>query len=175
MEQYWNWQASTFTALTPTYTDLNTSPPSGGVTAYTTDYFQNNAAWEADHSYTAQFFATDKAGNLGTASEVDFTFDISSPSTRILQPFDANKKGVSSLAAITGTASDNNNGRNSAVSIAVRKDAGTSVWYKHAGRSRLQRGRRGPGVDKRVAWRTAASCPLTPRAGCSRRQALITL
>ncbi|KAF0127252.1 MAG: hypothetical protein FD189_320, partial [Elusimicrobia bacterium] len=129
--QYWNWKTSTFTALSGADTDL-LPILDAGLYKYTTGFFSTGAAFETDKSYVAQFFAVDKAGNLGFAAEKNFTMDRSSPTARLLIPVDADNSGMRSLPAISGTAADNH--RNNAVQVAIQKWAGaTLVWYDGAG------------------------------------------
>ncbi|MCX5784357.1 MAG: hypothetical protein NTX59_01580 [Elusimicrobia bacterium] len=137
LNQYWNWQTSTFTAYGggepyPAYLNL-TATVGGGLATYTTAYFANNAAWELNNKYTVQLFSVDKAGNLGTAAPVDFTFDTSSPTARIVIPYDANKSGIRYLPAISGTAADASDQQlNQKVQIAIRKYATTPTWFNGA-------------------------------------------
>ncbi|MEK7721568.1 MAG: hypothetical protein AAB359_04170, partial [Elusimicrobiota bacterium] len=109
LSEYWNWQTSTFTVLDVSpqkYTDLPASV-NAGVADYTTDYFRTGQAWETDKGYTAQLYVLDKAGNSGSAAEMNFTIDRSSPAAVVVVPYDANKKGLRNLPALSGTASDN--------------------------------------------------------------------
>ncbi|HBE87556.1 MAG TPA: hypothetical protein DDW67_00235, partial [Elusimicrobia bacterium] len=132
---FWNWSASTFTAAgadteLPAYLD-------GGLYKYTTDYFQTGQAFETNRGYIAQLFARDKAGNLTQATDRSFIIDKSSPSARILVPYDANGSGVRSMAFISGTASDNQS--NASVQVAVQKWVGeTLVWFDGSGFTSLQ-------------------------------------
>jgi hypothetical protein len=128
--EYWNWQASTFTALSGAYTDL-TAGVAAGLATYTTDYFANGRAWEPNKTYVVQLFSTDKAGNLGTASEQTFTLDVSSPSSRLLVPLIAAKNGIKTMSYISGTAYDA--WRSTAVEVAIRRLSGTPRWYNGAG------------------------------------------
>ncbi|MFA7007455.1 MAG: hypothetical protein WC204_01230, partial [Elusimicrobiales bacterium] len=122
--QYWNWAASTFTADAPeTYLPAGVV---GGVASYTTDYFLNNQAWEQNRDYVVQLVSVDKAGNTGTAAEVTFKLDLSSPTTRILLP--QNAKAIRSLPSISGTAADD--WENQKVEIAIQKWlSGTMLWF----------------------------------------------
>ncbi|MDT8286528.1 MAG: hypothetical protein RQ748_05405, partial [Elusimicrobiales bacterium] len=132
---YWNWKASTFTAASadtelPAYLD-------GGLYKYTTDYFQTGQAFETNRGYIAQLFARDKALNLTQATDRPFTIDKSSPSARVLRPYDANNGGVRQVSAISGTASDNQS--NASVQVAVQKWVGaTLVWFDGSGFTSLQ-------------------------------------
>jgi len=130
-EKFWNWQTSTFTALSGGYTDLVPQTVIGGLASYTTDYFVSGAAWEANQSYVVQFYSTDKANNLGTAAPMPFTLDISSPSSGLVVPLAANKGGIKSMPYISGTAYDF--WRSTAVEVAVRRLSGTQRWYDGGG------------------------------------------
>src|SRR5205823_2247682 len=75
--QFWNYQASTFTAAAVGATDL--TPTLTSVWTYTTDYFRINTgtgAWENGRSYVVHEVITDKAGNSTDLSHAAFTFDI---------------------------------------------------------------------------------------------------
>ncbi|MCK5583872.1 MAG: hypothetical protein KAI33_08780, partial [Elusimicrobiales bacterium] len=131
-DDYWNWQSSTFTALNSPYTDL-TAEIAGTLATYTTDYFSSGQAWETGKTYVARFFAKDKSTNEKWATERTFTIDKSSPTSRILVPFDANDKGIRELSAISGTAEDDYDDSNAAVEVAVRRLTGTPRWYDGSG------------------------------------------
>ncbi|MDP2864769.1 MAG: Ig-like domain repeat protein, partial [Elusimicrobiota bacterium] len=133
LAEYWNWQAATFTALSGQYTDLPASI-NAGVADYTTDYFKTGQAWEADKGYTVQLYLLDKAGNSGSAAEINFTIDRSSPTAVVVVPYDANKKGLRNLPSLSGTAADNR--QNDDVRIAFQKWDGTNnLWYGFDGTS----------------------------------------
>jgi len=137
LSEYWNWQASTFTALSGSYTDLTANLVwddilKTGVASYTTDYFQTGLAFEKDKTYTVQVYSNDKAGNLGIASEFNFTIDRSSPSAIIQIPLDANKSGMRYLPLISGTATDDK--QNSQVQIAIQQWGGSpNLWFNGTG------------------------------------------
>ncbi|MEW5906446.1 MAG: hypothetical protein AB1734_06660, partial [Elusimicrobiota bacterium] len=124
--EYWNWRASTFTALSGGDTDL-TAVISAGIASYTTDFFRTGQAWERDRSYIAQFSAFDQAGNEGAATEQTFTIDRSSPVARIVVPYDADNSGMRQITALSGTAADN--WGNASVQVAVEKWIGGLVYY----------------------------------------------
>src|SRR5262249_10635891 len=85
---YWNWQTSTFTALSGASTDLTPSL-SGGLYSYTTDYFQvstGTGTWQRDKAYVVHEVVADKAGNTTDIAHAAFTFDLGIPTATIVMP-----------------------------------------------------------------------------------------
>ncbi len=124
--KFWNWQSSTFTALSGAATDL-TASFGGGLWTYTTDYFQVNTgtgAWQNGQSYTVRIIATDQAGNSNFFDQTPFTFDTVVPTATIVMPTNG-LTAIRSLPISSGTATDNN--LNTNVQIAIRNQTG--LWY----------------------------------------------
>ena len=130
--QYWNWQASTFTAPTPPSTDLTATHVSGNLWSYTTDYFLINTgtgAWENNRFYSVHQVATDLAGNQTDQGQTAFTFDIVSPTATIVVPANG-LTAIRSLPTISGTAIDNHTNSNVVVAIFSPSD---QSWFDGAG------------------------------------------
>lgn len=104
----WNWQASTFTASAGAATDL-TATLNTGVWSYTTDYFLMNTGtgtWEHGKAYIVHEIITDKAGNQTDVAHAGFTFDIHAPTATLVVPAIVSTSGITGLASISGTTSD---------------------------------------------------------------------
>ncbi len=124
--QYWNWQTSTFSALSGAATDLNGTNVSGNLWTYTTDYFQVNTgtgAWQNGVQYIVHEIMTDEAGNSFDNIHPSFKFDIVAPTATISVPTVAvSTTGVTSLTLLSGTAVDNNgNSAMANVQVAVQR------------------------------------------------------
>ena len=129
--KYWNWQASTFTVPTLGATDLAYTSVVGSLWSYTTDYFLSSStgAWENGRSYTIHEVAVDKAGNQTDQAQLQFTFDIFSPTATIVVPAH-NLTAIRSMPTISGTAA--NNLSNANVMLAIYSIADVS-WYDGSG------------------------------------------
>src|SRR5262249_29695844 len=129
--KFWNWQASTFTAISGAATDL-TPTLNTGVYSYTTSYFQINTgtgAWENGRSYVVHELATDKAGNTNDIAHAAFTFDIKAPTATIQIPL-SGLPGIKNLPSISGIATDDHT--NNMVNIAIYSPT-DGAWFDGSG------------------------------------------
>ncbi|HVA67437.1 MAG TPA: hypothetical protein VNK24_11020, partial [Elusimicrobiota bacterium] len=105
----WSESLSTFVASGGTGTQLGAAAQGGGLFTYTTSYLQNNNVFKDGYQYQVDLFASDLAGNAGSAAGVGSTFrwDVTVPTAAVTVPIPP-PVYVNFLPSISGTAIDPN-------------------------------------------------------------------